>query len=147
MEHWQELEAARRLKIIAPLLDETLDEAAVVARKKDISEDCGLSYRTIGRYYMAFKAKGYEGLMPSPGTARNTSELPGNFDEIVTQAIQLRQELPNRSVPQIIKVLEYEGYAKPGEIKRSTLQRHLQKAGYSSKQMRVYEQMLPPRYN
>ena len=38
MEHWQELEAARRLKIIAPLLDETLDEAAVVARKKDISE-------------------------------------------------------------------------------------------------------------
>ena len=58
MEHWQELEAARRLKIIAPLLDETLDEAAVVARKKDISEDCGLSYRTIGRYYMAFKAKG-----------------------------------------------------------------------------------------
>ena len=36
MEHWQELEAARRLKIIAPLLDETLDEAAVVARKKDI---------------------------------------------------------------------------------------------------------------
>ena len=54
MEHWQELEAARRLKIIAPLLDETLDEAAVVARKKDISEDCGLSYRTIGRYYMAF---------------------------------------------------------------------------------------------
>ena len=140
MEHWQELEAARRLKIIAPLLDETLDEAAVVARKKDISEDCGLSYRTIGRYYMAFKAKGYEGLVPSPGTARNTSELPGNFDEIVTQAIQLRQELPNRSVPQIIKVLEYEGYAKPGEIKRSTLQRHLQKAGYSSKQMRVYEQ-------
>ena len=140
MENWQELEAARRLKIIAPLLDETLDEAAVVARKKDISEDCGLSYRTIGRYYMAFKAKGYEGLMPSPGTARNTSELPGNFDEIVTQAIQLRQELPNRSVPQIIKVLEYEGYAKPGEIKRSTLQRHLQKAGYSSKQMRVYEQ-------
>ena len=112
MENWQELEAARRLKIIAPLLDETLDEAAVVARKKDISEDCGLSYRTIGRYYMAFKAKGYEGLMPSPGTARNTSELPGNFDEIVTQAIQLRQELPN-SVNAGIELTENAGQKRP----------------------------------
>lgn len=140
MDNWQEREAARRLKIIAPLLGENLDEASIVARKKKISEESGLSYRTIGRYYTAFTQKGYEGLKPSPGTARNTCELPKNYDEIVTQAIALRRELPSRSVPQMIKILEYEGYAKPGEIKRSTLQRHLQKDGYSARQMRVYEQ-------
>ena len=140
MEDWREQEAAERLKVIAPLLDENLDEAAIVARKKEIVENSGLSYRTIGRYYTAFKERGYEGLKPSPGTARNTSGLSDNYDEIVTQAIVLRQELPSRSIPQIIKILEYEGKIKQGEIKRSTLQRHMQKEGYSSKQMRIYEQ-------
>ena len=105
MEDWREQEAAERLKVIAPLLDENLDEAAIVARKKEIMENSGLSYRTIGRYYESFKEKGYEGLKPSPGTARNTSGLPDNYDEIVTQAIVLRQELPSRSIPQIIKIL------------------------------------------
>jgi transposase InsO family protein len=140
MEDWRELEAASRLKLIAPLLDENLDEAAIVARKKEIVEDSGLSYRTIGCYYAAFKEKGYEGLKPSPGTARNTAELPENYDEIITQAIALRVELPGRSIPQIIKILELENLAKPGEIKRSTLQRHMQKEGYSARQMRIYEQ-------
>ena len=87
MEDWREQEAAQRLKVIAPLLDDNLDDAAIVVRKKEIMESSGLSYRTIGRYYTAFKEKGYEGLKPSPGTARNTSGLSKVFAGIVIWAI------------------------------------------------------------
>jgi transposase InsO family protein len=135
---WQESEAEHRMKIIAPLMDEGLDQAAIVACKKEIAQRHGISYRTVGRYYDAFSTGGYEKLKPRSGAGRNKGNNPDNFDEIVTQAILLRQELPSRSVPQIIKILELEGIAPPGVIKRSTLQRHIQKAGYSAKHMLKY---------
>ena len=41
---------------------------------------------------------------------------------------------------QIIQILEWEGLAEPGQIKRSTLQEKLTEKGYSSRQMRMYSQ-------
>ena len=50
----------------------------------------------------------------------------------------LRREVPSRSVSQIIQILEWEGKAQPGQLKRSTLQEKLTERGYSSRQMRMY---------
>ena len=52
--------------------------------------------------------------------------------------MQLKREVPKRSVRQIIKVLELEGFAKPGVLKPSTMQRHLYDAGFGRKQMKRY---------
>ncbi|MHB1654656.1 MAG: DDE-type integrase/transposase/recombinase, partial [Desulfitobacteriaceae bacterium] len=58
--------------------------------------------------------------------------------ELLEQAILLRREVPSRSVAQIIQILEWEGKAPCGEIKRSTLQEQLTSRGYSTRQMRMY---------
>jgi transposase InsO family protein len=54
------------------------------------------------------------------------------------QAVQLKREVPKRSVRQIIKILELEGWAQPGVLKQSTMQRHLYDAGLGKKQMKRY---------
>ena len=69
---------------------------------------------------------------------RRSQKLPENFDLLLEQAIQLRKEVPERSVAQIICILELEGYAAPGVLKRSTLERHLYRAGYGREQMQMY---------
>ena len=51
---------------------------------------------------------------------------------------ELRREVPGRSVAQIIEILEWEGLAEPGQIKRSTLQEKLAQRGYSTRQMKTY---------
>ena len=132
--------AAKRLMYITPLLEEGLDPARITALKNDISQKEGTSPRSLGRYIAAYQKEGFEGLKPKTGKRRNAHTLPPNYDVVVEQAIILRRELPSRSVPQIITILEMEGYAKPGDLKRSTLQGHLQKNGYASKQMKLYRQ-------
>jgi hypothetical protein len=72
-------------------------------------------------------------MKPSP-------DLPGNFNELVSEAIQLKREVPTRSVAQIILILEMEGRVAPGILKRSTLQRHLYNAGFGKKQMKKYNE-------
>jgi putative transposase len=57
---------------------------------------------------------------------------------VVDQAVMLRREVPTRSIRQIITILEMEGLVAPGEVKRSTLQDHLVKRGYGSKQLSMY---------
>lgn len=69
---------------------------------------------------------------------RRSPKLPQNYDDIVAQAIQLKKEVPGRSVAQIIMILEMEGRAAPGILKRSTLQRYLYNAGFGVKQMKRY---------
>ena len=56
----------------------------------------------------------------------------------LSRRVQLRKEVPERSVAQIICILELEGYAAPGVLKRSTLERHLYRAGYGREQMQMY---------
>lgn len=130
--------AAHRMMLITPLLDDSLDPAKVSSLKKEISEKYNTSPRSLGRYLEAYRKQGFEGLKPKQASRRNARKLPTNYDEIVGQAILLRRELPSRSVPQIITILELEGYAGPGEIKRSTLQEHLLRNGYGTKQMKMY---------
>nr|WP_028977393.1 helix-turn-helix domain-containing protein [Sporolactobacillus terrae] len=132
---WDEV-AANRFQLIAPLLSEDLDAAKVAEMKKQICEKSGLSDRTIRRYLASYRSNGFEGLKPNKKAVNQEKNLNG---DLLEQAILLRREAPHRSVRQIIQILEWEGKAKPGEIKRSTLQERLTARGYSSRQMRLYQ--------
>jgi putative transposase len=56
--------AAKRMVMIMPLLDDSLDPISIVELKKKLAEQHELSYRTISRYYDAYLKEGFEGLKP-----------------------------------------------------------------------------------
>lgn len=135
---WQDDEALRRYRMIAPLLDPDLDEGKRQQMRGETAEKNGISKRTLYRYEKGYREEGFEGLRPAGRTKKRQQRLPENFGEIMEQAVQLKREVPKRSVRQIIKVLELEGWAQPGVLKQSTMQRHLYEAGLGRKQMKRY---------
>lgn len=135
---WQDEEALKRYQMIAPLLDESLDEGKRRQLREEIAERYDVSKRSIYRYEEKYREGAFEGLRPMNREKRRSQALPDNYEEIVGEAIQLKREVPRRSVRQIIKILESEGYAPPGVIKTSTLQRYLYNAGLGVKQMKRY---------
>lgn len=128
--------AAERMQLISPLLAEGLDAGKARKIKADICERAGVSERTIRRYLSRYRNEGFEGLKPKEkGRKPARTGIP---PALLEEAILLRREVPGRSVSQIIQILEWEGKAEPGELKRSTLQEKLAERGYSSRQMRMY---------
>ncbi|WP_139194434.1 helix-turn-helix domain-containing protein, partial [Bacillus sp. MUM 13] len=114
------------------------DAGKVKELRDQIAKANGLSERTIRRYLAQFREYGFGGLKPHRRKATRKSEaIPLHLLE---QAILLRKEVPSRSVAQIIQILEWEGLAESGQIKRSTLQEKLTEKGYSTRQMRLYSQ-------
>ncbi len=137
-EQKREESAAERMRIIGPLLDESLDPAKKQELKLQISQNQGKSVRTLERYLKDYQEKGFEGLKPAV-YKQNSDRLPAKFSECLEEAIILRREVPSRSVNQIIRILELEGKIEPGEIKRGTLQEHLQDKGFGARQMRIFK--------
>jgi len=135
--------AAKRFQIISSLLDATLDPALLINKKKEVAEHADKSYRTIGRWLSAYQADGFEGLKPKKTVPKAVAALPEGYTNIVEAAITLRRECPSRSVRDIIQILELEGIVLKGTISRSTLQRHLQKAGFGMCQIRMYSKTSP----
>lgn len=137
-QNWRDQQALERYTLIAPLLDESLDPAKRSQLRCDIAERSEVSERTLYRYEAAYRDKGFSGLKPVACERSLSKKLPNNYMEIVEQAIQLKKEVPKRSVEQIIFILEQEGWAAPGVLKRSTLERYLYRAGFGVKQMQMY---------
>ena len=133
---WQDEEALKRYGMIAPLLDPELDEGKRRQMREEAAERNGISKRTLYRYEKGCREEGFEGLRPAGRTKKRRQGLPENFEKIMEQAVQLKREVPKRSVRQIIKILELEGWAQPGVLKQSTMQRHLYDAGLGKKQMK-----------
>ncbi len=136
--NWRDEKALKRLEMITPLLDPDMDDAKRTQMRKNIAARNGLTTRSLYRYEKSYKEGSFDGLRPVNRQMRRSARLPANYDEIVGQAIQLKREVPRRSVRQIIKILESEGWAAPGVLKASTLQRYLYKAGLGKKQLRKY---------
>lgn len=130
--------AAARFEIISPLLDASLDPVLLIEKQKEVTWHSGKSYRTIGRWLTSYRASGFEGLKPRSSCSQKESSLPEGYPHIVEAAISLRRECPSRSVRDIIQILELEDIAPKGILSRSTLQRHLQKAGFGMRQCRMY---------
>jgi len=139
-ENRQVLSAFEKFKLISPLLQEDVDKAKLITIRQKIAEENDLSVRTLYRYEKAYREHGFDGLKPKEISREPSKKLPANFKELVQEAIQLRKEVPERSVAQIIFILEAENLVAPGLLKRSTLQRHLSKAGFGSRQMKTVKE-------
>ena len=131
----REATAYARAQILAPLLTGTRDLAWRTQTLKTISEENGVSERTLRRWLAAYAQDGFEGLLPAE---RDLSALRVIPESVVDLAVTLRREVPERSVADIIRLLEYEGYIDVGSVKRSTLQDQLYRRGYGTCQLAMY---------
>ena len=130
--------ATFRFEIIAPLVVRPLGpgERAHLVRslsarlwKTSDGRLIRIHARTLTRWVARYTAQGYAGLLPEERSDRGVRRiLP---EQVVARAVALRQEDPERSVLQIIRILELEGLAEPGQIKRTTLGDALGRAGVS----------------
>ena len=77
-------------------------------------------------------------MLPKQREKRRSQKRPEDWEEIVAEAIQLKKKVPKRSIRQIIVILESEGYAAPGVIKQSTMQRYLYETGMGKKALKRY---------
>ena len=105
-QQWQEEEALRRFQLISPLLQTGLDDAKRIQLRKKIAEENNISVRSLYRYEKAFSERQFTGLKPADREKHRSQKLPENFSFLLEQAIQLRKEVPERSVAQIIYILE-----------------------------------------
>ena len=83
----------------------------------------------------AKKKKKKQDLKEAATETSGSSKIP---EDLITEAIRLRREVPKRSVTEIIRILEWEGLAEEGFLRKSTLQDQLAARGYSSRQMMTY---------
>ena len=128
------LTSTQRFEMIAPLLDDGLCAAEKRRCRQEIMEKHGISERTLRRYLESYRKDGLKGLEPAGRPEAGTFKaIPADVLEI---AMQCRQELPERSVRNIITILEKEEHIKPGSVSPSTLSHNLLALGHSTKQLR-----------
>jgi len=127
-----------RFSVIAPLVVRALDKGEQAHLLADLSSrlwqtpdgsTVHIHRRTITRWLARYRRQGFVGLMPEPRTDRGARIRLA--DDIVTRAAELRREDPQRSVRTLIRIMELEGLALPGAIKRSTLAHALCRMGVS----------------
>ncbi len=153
--------AAWRLEQIAPLIDASLDETQRrLALRERLCKPVQWPHSTIHkpipkstlyRWLKAFRAQGYQGLLPKPRADRGTPRR-AQTAAWVGYAIGLLYEQPNRSLTQLEAYLqvEFEDF----ELSRSSLARHLRahpafngieklRKGHKSKLRALYEAQHP----
>lgn len=91
-----------------------------------------VSIRTLERYLALYRNGGYEALKPQTKSSEGRTAIPA---PVLQKAIELRRERPERSVEQIIFMLEESGFAEPGRLAYSTLSRQLRLAGATRRDM------------
>lgn len=138
----QEQLAAFRYSLIAPVvsrqtpmlpgeLTRQLQEIASRSYVIPGSRKTAVSVRSLERYIARYRKDGWEGLKPRPRSKRTGRSIA---PEVLQRAIELRKERPQRSVEQLIYLLEKSGIAEPGAIAPSTLSRNLRQAGYARRE-------------
>jgi len=135
--------AAARYALIAPIvsrqtpllpgeLAQWLQETAERMYELPGTRRQTVSVRTLERYLAAYRKGGWDALKPRAPSHLARSKLPS---ELLQMAITLRKERPQRSVEQLVFLLEQSGAAQPGQVAASTLARHLRKAGASRSEL------------
>ena len=104
--------AINRVQMLAPLMEQGLDSAALAQRKQEICEKYEISDRTLRRYLAQYREEGFAGLKPKSSGRPGMRSIPS---EILKEAILLRREVPKRSVRSIIQILEWEKKIEPGQ--------------------------------
>ena len=135
----QEQVAAFRYSLIAPIVSRQspFHYGEVQAMLEEISQHqyvipgsqrTQVSVRSLERYLQEYRENGWEGLKPK---GRKKQQARALSPQILDAAIALRKERPERSVEQLIFMLEESGAAPKDSIAASTLARYLKKAGLS----------------
>jgi len=119
--------ALARYETIAPLLEKDLEPAQWRERRERIKAEYGISERSLRRYVAAYRHAGYAGL--TRRTRADAGSLRVMTEDVLSAAVALKEELPQRSIRAIQKILESEGVVAGGQIKRSTLAEQLRKIG------------------
>jgi transposase InsO family protein len=132
----------KRYELIAPLLNEGLDAGERRRLRARILESGGISERTLRRYVYDYRKRGYESLLDAP--RKDKGKTRSIDPAIIDAAIELREELPSRSIRRIIEILEGEKRIMPGTVARTSLSRHLVARGYGAKHLRAVRNMGRP---
>lgn len=139
----QEQLAAFRYSLIAPIVSRQtplapgerkayLAQAASQVYHIPGSTKTHVSVRTLERWLSQYRKGEWDGLKPRTRTRKTNLRIP---PAVLQQAIRLRQQRPERSVEQLIFLLEEGGVVEAGTLAASTLSRHLRKAGVSRKEV------------
>lgn len=131
----QELVATERFNLISSFIDETLTDKDRLSLIKAKSFNGGPSVRTLKRYYENYKREGFNGLKPKSKIKKDSQVIT---PEVLKYAIDARRENPQRSIKDIIFILETSGIVPKGSVKRPTLQRYFQNSGFSKRQISNY---------
>jgi transposase InsO family protein len=131
----EELESGlRKYEIIAPLLADGLEAAQKRRLRKEIIKRHSISERSLRRYLLQYTRHGYIGLAKNYRSDKGISRsIPA---DALASAMELRRELPNRSIRRIITILESEGITEKDGISKSTLSRQLLQNGCSKEEVK-----------
>lgn len=138
---WRLQKAVERHDIIAPLIrmkESGVPTSEITALRKSLAEQHSLSVRELYRFEVRYRQEGLTGLIPKARNGTSLFDTFPNFENVLNQAIILKRELPSRSTEDIIRILQGEGWVQEGALKRSTLQRYLNNAGFSKETMALY---------
>jgi putative transposase len=146
-----------RYGVIAPLLAPDLERHERARLKQQVvdGEHSGpgqpprrVSERTIERWLKRYREQGFAGLMPRP--RKDSGTLKALDPEVLQRAVALREEAPERSTQQIIRILALDPEKPADGLALSTLSRHLRRLGKnrarlkaSGKVFRRYEKDRP----
>ena len=125
--------ALEKFMVIAPLLEPGLEKAEIRSRRQEIIAGYSrthygtISEPTVRRYLKSYRGEGFGGLYPKQRADRGRPRVL--TEDIMDAAAILKQELPGRSIRQIIEILEGEGRVKPGQLKPATVARHIVRLG------------------
>jgi transposase InsO family protein len=135
--------ALSRYEAIAPLLGGDIEAGELRRRRALAMESAGMSERTLRRHVEKYRKHGLAGLSDAP--RRDKGAPKAISARVVDEAVRLREELPGRSVRQIIEILEGERLIKPGSVARTTLNVKLVERGVGAKRMRAMASARPAR--
>ncbi|MGH7312744.1 MAG: DDE-type integrase/transposase/recombinase [Candidatus Rokuibacteriota bacterium] len=93
------------------------------------------SVRTLWAWWSAYQRAGLEGLLPKMRTDHGQPRAVER--PVLEAAIALRLEVPSRSTATLIHILQTAGRIVPGQLRRSTLDRHLAAAGMARRRLRT----------
>lgn len=129
-----------RLTVLGPLLNrEPLAHGELKKIVRKLAEQpyaipgshrCYLSEKTIETWYYRYRRDHIDGLTPKPRRDRGQSKLDADLQEHLLAA---KRDNPQRSLDELIRLLETDGQVAQGQLKRSSVHRLLQQHDLSGR--------------
>ncbi|WP_068135479.1 helix-turn-helix domain-containing protein [Limnochorda pilosa] len=131
-------EALFRYRMIAPLIDPLATEQEKTRWRREVTgrehmlpdgSRRKVSGRSLLRWVQAYRIGGFDGLKRLPRQDQGVSRVLSS--EVKEFLRSLKEEEPQRSIPQIIRLLETAGKVEPGSLSPKTVWRYLASLGLS----------------